>query len=308
MSTLVATSVPSRWHTLMRLLARHPVRSYLLIAFGVSYVLFLPSLLSVSGFGLLPFDLPLKPFVLLSSLLALALPAALISRAVEGRGAAKRLFAQCVRWRVGLRWYVMALIGMPLACLLSAIVWRGPAALSLLASTWPQFFTALLPKALIIAALVSIWEETGWTGFMLPRLQRRMGPLPASLLVNLSQATLHVPLLFVVDGLSDGRLLVNQYPEYLLYLFIFTIPMRIIMTWLYNGTGGSMLIVALFHGMWNTTASSDFVSLVAPGSDATWVFAVLAACALLVLLLTRGRLGYTAEPEPQLAHATPARI
>ena len=85
-------------------------------------------------------------------------------------------------------------------------MWRGPATLGVLATTWPQFFTALLPKALIIAALVSMWEETGWAGFMLPRLPRRIGLLPASLLVNTSQAMLHVPLIFAVDGLSDGRI------------------------------------------------------------------------------------------------------
>jgi membrane protease YdiL (CAAX protease family) len=200
---------------------------------------------------------------------------------------------QWIRWRVSPQWYLLALCGMPLAIIIAASVWHGAAPFRGLAAHWPQYFTALLPKALLIALLVSLWEETGWTGFLLTRLETRFGVLPAVLLTNTCQALVHVPLLFIAGGLSDGpRIPVSQYPTYLVYLFVFALGIRIMMTWLYHGSGGSLLIVALFHAMWNVTASADFLLPFVPGGTGSLAYGTLAVCALLVVVFTRGRLGY----------------
>jgi membrane protease YdiL (CAAX protease family) len=273
---------------------RHPLMAYLCLAFGISWLLFLPSLLSTLGIGVLPFEIPLQPFVLLSAVVALTGSAALVTQATSSKAGVKALFAGCVRWRVGVQWYLFALFAMPLACILASTIWLGMAPIHALASKWSLFFTEFLPKALLIAILVSLWEETGWTGFLLPPLQARFGPLLGPVLVNCCQALLHVPLLFIMGGLSDSPITVSEYPTYLLYLFIATIPMRFVMTWIFNGTGGSLLLVALFHAAWNTTAGPDFTGQFAPSTSYEWVYWVLAVVALIIILLTKGQLCYKA--------------
>ena len=305
MSTMPITAQTIRSSTLRQAIAQHPVRAFLLMVFGINWLLLVPGLLSTSGFGVLPFDLPLKPFILLASIGGLALPALYITRVSAGKASRPRLLWQALRWRVGVRWYITALCGMPLAIIGAASLWQGAAPVQALVAHWPQFFTALLPKALIIALLVSIWEELGWTGFLLPRLEARFGVLLAVLITNTFQALVHVPLLFIAGGLSDGgRIPIGEYPTYLMYLFVFSLGIRVVMTWLFNGSGGSLLIVALFHAMWNVTASEDFLTPFVPGGTGNLAYGTLAVCALLLVAVTRGRLAY----HPHAAEAMVPRI
>jgi membrane protease YdiL (CAAX protease family) len=281
---------------------RRPLLAFLCLAFTISWLLFLVPLFSTRGFGVLPYDVPLEPFVLLSAIVGLALSAALVTRAAAGKSGVKALFQGIIHWRVNPLWYLVALFTVPFVSILVATLWRGGEPLQALASKWPLFFTSFLPNALLIALLVSLWEETGWTGFLLPPLQKQVGPLLGSLIVNFFQSLLHLPLLFISGGLSESPITPSQYPEYLLYLFVYTIPVRFMMTWLFNGTRGSLLIVALFHGAWNTTAGPDFIPEFVPGDDTVWVYGALAAIVVIVLLLTRGKLADEGEL------STPARV
>jgi uncharacterized protein len=88
-------------------------------------------------------------------------------------------------------------------------------------------------------------EEPGWRGFLLPRLQQKFSPLLASLLVWLPWALWHAPLDF--SG-PVGRDLMY----YAQVRVIFLIPITIIMTWLYNRSGGNILSTAVFHAGMNT--------------------------------------------------------
>jgi hypothetical protein len=123
-------------------------------------------------------------------------------------------------------------------------------------------------------------------------------------LLAVCQGLFHVPLLFIVGGVSDTRVRPDQYGMYLVFLFVLTIPVRILITWLWNSTRGSVIIVALFHGAFNTVNSASFIPNFVPG-DVSWVFGVYALLGLLVLVLTRGRLAYAAPP-PAAPTAAPA--
>jgi CAAX protease family protein len=289
---MVATIAAPQPTTLGQFVERHPVRAYLTLAYAICWTLFLLPLLATGGLGLLPIDVPLKPFVLLAAVLGLTLPAFVVTRATAGGAGVRAFLRHRLRWRVGVHWYLLALFGLPLACILAAPLWRGGAPLHALAAHWPLLVTTLLPGALLIAVLVSLWEETGWTGFVLPRLQDRYGPLRAVLLVNVCQAVVHLPLLFIAGGLADARIPVAQYPLYLLFLFVFTLPVRALMTWLYNATGGSLPVVAVFHGAFNVTAGATLIPTFVPGMPAGWVYGVFAVCAAVILAVTRGRLAY----------------
>jgi uncharacterized protein len=88
-------------------------------------------------------------------------------------------------------------------------------------------------------------EEPGWRGFALPRLQQRHSPLVASLFVGAVWGLWHLPLhlMGIYPGGAWGAVIRVQ-----------ELPRAVVFTWLYNRTGGSLLIAVLFHATINTTS------------------------------------------------------
>lgn len=111
-------------------------------------------------------------------------------------------------------------------------------------SAWSYVFqgTIAFLNALLFTAVL---EEPGWRGFLLPHLQRKFSPLLASLLVWLPWSLWHAPLDF-----SGG--IGRSWMTYLQVRVTFLIPITIILTWLYNRSGGDLLSIALFHAGMNT--------------------------------------------------------
>ncbi len=273
-----------------RAINRHPVAAFLALVYAISWTLFLPSFLGTDGIGLLPVALPLMAFTLPAAILGITLPGFLVTRIAQGKEGTRDLRRRYLRWRVNICWYPLVLLGPPLVMVLAATLWRGTAPLHALAEHGSLLFTTSVPQAILIAALVSIWEEGGWTGFLLPRLQERWGVLRGAALTNACQALFHVPLIFILGGVTDHRVRPHEYAIYLLFLFVFTLPVRAIMTWLYHSTQGSLVIVALFHGAFNMTTSDKVIPRLVPG-DTWWVYVVYGALGVLLIALTRGRLG-----------------
>jgi uncharacterized protein len=81
-----------------------------------------------------------------------------------------------VQWRVGVGWYLLVLLGIPLVELMGAFAVLGSVPLDDLAQNWSVIFTAYLPAVLYVAIFTGMGEEPGWRGCALPRLQERHGP------------------------------------------------------------------------------------------------------------------------------------
>jgi membrane protease YdiL (CAAX protease family) len=306
MTTLTAAARQAPRASLGNLIRRHPVAAFLVLTYTLSWGLYLPPFLSRSGIGVLPFALNVLPFNLLTTVCGITLSAFVVTWVTEGRAGVRALRRRYTRWRVGVGWYPLALFALPLLCLLAAGLWLRGGPIAAFAAQWPSLFTAFLPEAVLIAVLVSLWEEGGWTGFLLPRLQPRWGPLRASVLVAAGQALFHAPLVFIVGGVTDERVPPDRYWYYLVLLFGLTPPVRALMTWLWNGTRGSVPIVALFHGAFNATNGDGFIPRFVPG-DTLWVYGVYATLALVVMALTKGRLAYRGEPaSPTIDASRPA--
>ncbi len=291
MSALSATTQPEPTSTVGRFIHRHPVAAFLILVYSISWPLYIPSFLSENGIGLLPFGLSPLPFNLLAVIFGVTLAGYIVTRVTRGKGGVRELGSRYTHWRVGIGWYGLALFALPVASVIGASLWLGTAPLSAFADRWELLFTAFLPAALVNFVVINIWEEGGWTGFLLPRLQERHGPLVASLLVAVAHALFHVPLMFIVGGLGEERIPPDRYWFYLAYLFVLAPPVRLLVTWFWNSTRGSVLVVALLHAAWNTTAGEKFTPAFVPG-DPLWVWGVYAALAVVVLAFTRGRLGY----------------
>jgi membrane protease YdiL (CAAX protease family) len=239
----------------------------------------------------------------------LALPAFLVTAATGGKAGVRDLLGRCLRWRVGIGWYLLASLGLLTATLLVASAFPGVAPFQALAQKWSLFFTMFLPGILIPLVITHLFEEAGWTGFMQDTLQKRRGPLLASILVAPAFVLFHLPLSFLEAPritLAVVQLALVQLAVQAIVVVFF----RVGITWLYNVTGRSVLIVALFHSSFNSAGTGSeyarrFIEELIAGPAVLLIpMVVVAVLAVLVAVLTRGRLGY--EPKRQRRDRPPS--
>jgi len=213
--------------------------------------------------------------------------------AMDGRAGVRDLVRRSFRWRVGLKWYFVALLGLPIGVMLGAGMIYGMAPLATLVGKWPLLFTLILPDLLLRIVLNNLAEEIGWMGFLQARLQDGYGPLKAVILTEIPFALWHVPFVLVE---SSGQL-----PEAIVTLVFWTISQffgRVVIMWLYNNTHRSVLLVGLFHSAHNTTISrftAEFISV--PTERFFITEGILLVAAVLLLILTKGRLSYKPNHE-----------
>jgi membrane protease YdiL (CAAX protease family) len=181
-------------------------------------------------------------------------------------------------------------------------------------------FQGLTPR-LVVFVLVSylvnyvlIWfagggldEEVGWRGFAWPIMQPRYGPLLGALLLGVVHCFWHLEeFLTPAQGGGPGTgwtPFVTNLPIFLL----FVLSVNIILTWVYNHTRGSLFAIISAHTSVDTPANAlvplfPAVGAAAGQSSTSMIlgFTVgIGAAALLIVILTRGRLGYRPLSSPQ---------
>lgn len=285
MSTPAAIQQFAPYSALRRLIARHPVAAFLVMAYTITSAFTLPPVRASLGILLLEFTL----WDSLSTIVGVALPAFLVMAAMHGQEGMRDLARRSFRWRVGLQWYFVALLGLPIAVVLCASVIYGLAPLMAQADEWPVLFTLILPDLLLRIVLLNLAEEIGWTGFFQARLQDGYGPLKAVVMTEIPFALWHVPFVLVDTG--------GQIPLALVMLGVFAIAQlfgRIVIMWLYNNTHRSVLLVGLFHAAHNTTVNRFAAQVISgPAINGFLIIeGIVAVAAVLLLIFTRGRLSY----------------
>jgi uncharacterized protein len=298
MSVPAATPQPALHSALRRLVARHPVASFLVMVFAVNCAVALSPLLTRRD--ILPFEL--APYDSLGHIFGVALPAFIVVAAMHGRAGVRDLAHRSLRWRVGVQWYLIALLGVPVASVLCASVLFGLAPLEALVEKWELLLTVVLPQLLLLIVFFNLAEEVGWTGFLQARLQERHGPLKASLIVTLPFALYHLPAWMVEFKLGLAQL--HLALALTGVLGISQLFGRVIIMWLYNNTGYSVLLVGMFHSSFNVTTST-FDSFIPRETSFLIAAGVVAVAAVLLVVVTRGRLSYRPERTPQSAGVTP---
>ena len=183
METPIGAAHPGATLSLRQAIRSHPVAAFLVMAYAFGGAI----LLAANYFGL-----PLRLASSLGAIFGLAPPAFLVTAATSGEAGVRDLLRRCLRWRVGLHWYVLALLGLLVATLLGARVFLGGAPFEALVEKWPLVFTMFLPEVLIAFVLIQLFEEAAWTGFMQHTLQERHGPLLASIMVAPAFALAHL--------------------------------------------------------------------------------------------------------------------
>jgi membrane protease YdiL (CAAX protease family) len=302
----VASAEVEQSSSLKRLLRRHPISGYVVLAYAGTWTLLLPAVLSRDGIGALPFHMPSALFFvefILAGLAGPALSAFIMTGVTLGRPGVRTFLRRFVLWRVGVRWYLAVLLGYVAVYLLIAVVALGPGSIQSLGTKWPLLLASYLPAVLTFNLITAIGEEPGWRGYALPRLQERYGPLPASLILGTLHAGWHLPV-FLLPAIGLGPLSLSFLVTWLPTIWATTV----LWTWVFNNTKGSILIAVLQHSAFDaggayvfgqivilTTLSSAAQNQV--GIVQTVVFVALAA---VVLALTRGRLSYKPAANLQL--------
>ena len=157
---------------------------------------------------------------------------------------------------------------------------------------WTLIFTFYLPVLFTSYLVNPIGEETGWTGFALPRLQKRFKPWLAAAILGLIWAIWHLPAFFVPSEMGAFH------PVNFIFFVMSSIFIRIVWTWVTNKAHGSGIAGILLH------ASSNAVSLMlipnllpAPTPDQLAISGLLLLgfmffLSVVLLLSTRGQLSY----------------
>jgi membrane protease YdiL (CAAX protease family) len=263
--------------------------------------MFLPAVLTY--FGVLNLSDSVVGVLGIVGLLGPLLSGFIMTAVTEGGVGIRRWLRRIVRWRVGFRWYLFTLVGLPVVMVLGTIV--RPGALESFQTLAPM---SVLPYlgAFVFMVLIGgpLFEEPGWSGFAQPRLQRLHGPLIGGLILGSLWALWHLPgFLIPSEDLTDipPRGTVLDFVVFALAL----IGLRLVIMWVFNNSRGSVLMAILVHASWNTFYSAALVQLFpAPSVLGSYLNLTIAAgvLALVLVAVTRGRLGFR-EEDPELAAA-----
>jgi pimeloyl-ACP methyl ester carboxylesterase/membrane protease YdiL (CAAX protease family) len=250
---------------------RHPIASFFLIAYAVSWSIAVP--LALQAQGVLPERLPWALHYLTA--FGPAVGALVISRLLRKVG-------DRAQGTVGTRsilWWTVG-FGSPLVLFVIAQVAARIVGQSV--PTWTSvghvnFFPDLGVMAWGLWFLTSgLGEELGWRGFALPRLQRTQSAIASTLLLSIGWAGWHLPAFFYVPSYTAiGLRIVPGF-------FLGVLAGAIVLTWLYNSSGGSVLAAVLWHASFNfVTASPNAGGLIAAVTSTlvmVWALVVVWRC------------------------------
>jgi membrane protease YdiL (CAAX protease family) len=272
-------------------LKRHALIMGIVLMFLLTWPIYLANM------GLLPIRIPDVAGLMIGYGLAIA--ALIMTGLTLGGGGVIALLKRFLIWRVGWKWYLVTFLLYPAisvsAVVLNAAITQTPIDFSTVVARDLFGRDANLPLFILpffLVDLITNGEETGWRGYLLPRLQVKYGALVSSLIVGVLWGLWHIPK-FLGPGSSGA----------LGWFLVETVADAVLYTWLYNNTRGSLLLVTLFHSSANTAAVFLPIANTVSGNNlsALTVEIALSIIAAIVVTVTAGpeRLSRTAPKQVQ---------
>lgn len=186
--------------------------------------------------------------LIIADVVMVLLATVVLSGVISPNSGIRSLLSGLKKWNVGIGWYVFALGVWPATVLLSNLL----SPLLGMANS-PNPASPAFPLGFVVAETF-LWyllfggplnEEAGWRAFALTRMQERFSPLSASIIIGALWGLWHLPLhLMGMYPFGAAGALIR----------IFSVPLAIVFTWLFNRTGGSLIPVLFLHSSRNTTS------------------------------------------------------
>ncbi len=256
----------------MSAVRRHPLVAYFVLTYALTWEV-----------------LPLGIFGATGPLLA----ALIVIAITEGRAGLRDLGSRMIRWRVGWYWYAVA-IGVPLAVFVITVALN--VALGAGTPSLDQFSPWYAVVVVFAVRLINplegpMGEEPGWRGFAQPRLQADRSPLLATLILALLVAVWHAPLLLPQFGLRPIELLT-------------TFAITFWYAWLFNRTGGSVLMTLVAHSTQGIIQPSEFWAAAEPAAQVVLLDCVVWCVVAIGLVIFDWRFWRAPAPEPATVQPT----
>lgn len=249
MATISRHDVPSfRRASVRAWITRRPMTAFVGLTYAISWAWWWP-LLWADGPVRVGVGWPTQ----LPGLLGPAIAAIVVTAVVEGKTGLRHLGARLVRWRVGLGWLAVVAI----------IVAGGIAALATGAATRGASWTAYpgmvggwgpILGFLLVLLVNGFGEEVGWRGFAVERWAQRRSLLVTALLVAAVWAPWHLPLFFVQASFQAFA------PTDVVGWAVGLTAGSLVLAWLYLRAGRSILLVAVWHTLFNFTSATPAAS------------------------------------------------
>jgi hypothetical protein len=264
----------------MSAVRRHPIITFFILTYALTFL---------GGWALYAAGVWPIPFFTAGPLLA----ALIVIPLTQGWAGLRELGSRMIRWRVGWIWYAVA-IGLPLGILLVTVglnVALGAGAPSL-AQVGPLSTIIVVFAVRLINPLDGpLGEEPGWRGFALPGLQGAgYSPLLATLILAPLIAVWHLPLAFF-GGMKPLD-------------FLGPIAFTFVATWLFNHTGGSVLMTLVMHAAEGTIHPNELWSVGATAATAQAIYPVVWFVVAIGLVILDWR--FWRGPAPAPATVQPA--
>lgn len=248
---------------------RHRVAIFFVLGYALVWAVWSTTI--AEQLGIISLHIPNNP-----GYYGLPVAALLVAWLAEGREGVLDIVRRMFRWRITARWYLIG-TGVPIAL---SLIGMG---MYRLIGVAPQVGVMLPLGGVGLYMLghgIFFWgtEELAWRGFALPRLQHGRSALSAALILGLVWAIWHTPLFLMT---TVGQ---SAYP-YVGFL-LFTIAESVLMTWIYNNTGGSVLMACIVH----TASDGSLLYTGALSGDhlCFWVTVAVYCVAALVVVLVEG--------------------
>jgi len=274
----------------------HPVLTYFVLTFILSWVC-VGILFAVAPAGLEGGKAQAGGLSMLALLAMTTGPsiASIVSTSiVEGRDGLRALFSRLGRWQVNIRWYGIALFITPLllTVILSTLAYLvSPVFVPSIITTGD--IATLVGFGIILGLWAGFFEELGWSGFAVPKLQSRFSALATALIVGVMWGFWH----FLGDlwgrAAVYGALFV---PNFLLFVIAVT-AYRILMTWVYNNSR-SLLLAILMHASFSGSQFIFASSISSVVDNVLWlaIFAAVLWVVAAVVIATTGAKRLVREP------------
>ncbi|HEX7401990.1 MAG TPA: type II CAAX endopeptidase family protein [candidate division Zixibacteria bacterium] len=185
-----------------------------------------------------------------------SLAAIFLIASYEGKEGLKRTLKSIINWQVGWGWILLAAsFELVLFLGFTGIYWYRYKELQVMSGfNLATGITSLVGTFIVGLFRWGLAEEIGWRGWMFPKLQSRMSPFKASMILAVVVSLWHLDPYSLSKILSpqNGMYIAGYYPAVVERLII-SIPITLVITYIFNNTKGSLLPMIIFHSTSNTS-------------------------------------------------------